>query len=321
LGNQGTLELTLLSVDGSPAKDPSTFVSFQRMSDQQEILRATRSFPPVRRFPLPAFPQERVISCSVSPERYRHRNVGVFTLTDGETIVRQPTVMRLPHLWTAEFTKWDDLDDSFDQLAEILDSSPDLRVKDGSLLGRFVEDQYDNVDPGDRSTVNAKACLLNVAAKLRTLKEPTLGRKPWLGFVERILEIGRERVIALVDPEMLTRVKAIHSQIDQFEDYKRTPVGDHSKNIPAGFSFAKSAMISIKTKEDNGNLQLTLTPATNSDGTEVTLLDTDIDENGKLMAHLGDLFKHKFTGGTHPFDIHEYLILEDRTRTLGYELI
>jgi hypothetical protein len=193
-------------------------------------------------------------------------------------------------------------------------------VKDGSLLGRFVEDAYDDVDPGDRATVNAKASLLNVAAKLRTLKEPTLGRKPWLGFVKRILEISRERVIASVDPEMLTRVKEIHNDIDQFEDYKKTPVGDHAKNIPAGFAFAKSAMISIKTKEENGNVQLTLTPATDSDGTAVTLLDADIDENGKLMAHLADLFKHKFTGGTHPFDIHEYLILEDRTRPLGYEL-
>jgi hypothetical protein len=320
VANQGTLELTLLSVDGSPAKDPATFVSFQRVSDRQEILRATRSFPPARKFPLPAFPQERAISCFVSPERYRHRNVGVFTLTDGETITRQPTVMRLPHLWTAEFTRWEDLDDSFDQLERILDSSPDLRVKDGMLLGRFVEDAYDDVDPGDRATVNAKASLLNVAAKLRTLKEPTLGRKPWLGFVKRILEISRERVIASVDPEMLTRVKEIHNDIDQFEDYKKTPVGDHAKNIPAGFAFAKSAMISIKTKEENGNVQLTLTPATDSDGTAVTLLDADIDENGKLMAHLADLFKHKFTGGTQPFDIHEYLILEDRTRPLGYEL-
>ena len=28
------------------------------------------------------------------------------------------------------------------------------------------------------------------------------------------------------------------------------------------------------------------------------------------MAHLADLFKHKFTGGTHAFDIHEYLALD-----------
>ena len=39
------------------------------------------------------------------------------------------------------------------------------------------------------------------------------------------------------------------------------------------------------------------------------------------MAHLADLFKHRFTGGTHPFDIHEYLVLEDQNRPLRYELV
>ncbi len=53
----------------------------------------------------------------------------------------------------------------------------------------------------------------------------------------------------------------------------------------------------------------------------MTILDADLDENGKLMAHLADLFKHRFTGGTHPFDIHEYLVLEDPVRSLGYELV
>jgi GMC oxidoreductase len=53
----------------------------------------------------------------------------------------------------------------------------------------------------------------------------------------------------------------------------------------------------------------------------VTLLDADIDGNGKLMAHLGDLFKHRFSGGTHPYDIHEYLVLDDKARPLGYDLV
>jgi len=38
-------------------------------------------------------------------------------------------------------------------------------------------------------------------------------------------------------------------------------------------------------------------------------------------AHLADLFKHKFNGGTHQFDIHEYLVLEDHDREFGYELV
>jgi hypothetical protein len=320
VGNEGTLALTLLSVDTTPAKDPSTFVSFLRTSDGREIGNATVSFPPSRRFRLPAFPQERALACLITPERHRHREVGIFTLMDGETISRSPTVFRIPDRWNARFDKWADLGRAFEPMQACLESSPSLRVKGGKALGTFVGADYDEVDGGDRLTVNAKACMLNLFAKLNTLKEPVFGRKPWFRFVETLLEIGRERIIALADEEMLTRVKAINDRIDQFELYKRTPVGDHNKNIPAGFSFKKSDMVSIKTREEHGNLQFTLTSANDSSGAAVTILDADIDENGKLMAHLADLFKHRFNGGTHPFDIHEFLILEDKGRELGYEL-
>jgi hypothetical protein len=320
MANQGTLEITLLGVDGNPAADPEAFVSFLRTSDGQEIGRATQAFPPTRRFLLPAFPQEQAIACLVTPKRHRHRDVGVFTLTDGETIKRQPTVFRTPDRWSARFDRWADLPQDLDPLAGVLDSSPAVKVKGGRLLGQFVDAAYDNIDAADRLTVNAKACLLNLFGKLNSLKEPVFGRKPWFGFVETLLEISRERIIALVDEEMLMRVKEVHTNIDRFDGYKRTPVGDHNRNIPPGFTFSKASMVSIKTREDQGNLQLTLTPATDSAGNKVTLLDSDLDENGKLMAHLADLFKHRFTGGTHPFDIHEYLVLEDKNRALGYEL-
>jgi hypothetical protein len=321
MANEGFLELSLLGVDAQPAADPSTFVSFLRTSDGQEIGKAKRSFPPARRFAVPAFPQERAIACLITPERYRHREVGIFTFTEGEVIQRGPTVFRIPQDWEAQFHMWADLPNALGDLKKKLEESPALRVKGGKLLGQFIQAKYDGIDRGDRPTIHAKTCLLNIFAKLNTLKEPVFNRKPWFGFVQTLLEISRERVIALVDDEMLTRVTDIHAKIDQFELYKRTPVGDHAKNIPSGFTFTKSKMVSIKTKEDHGNVQLTLTPAIDVDGNEVTVLDADIDENGKLMAHLGDLFKHKFSGGTHPFDIHEFLVLEDKTRSLGYELV
>jgi hypothetical protein len=49
------------------------------------------------------------------------------------------------------------------------------------------------------------------------------------------------------------------------------------------------------------------------------LLDTDIDENGELLAHFLDLFKHKINGGTHPNDIHELLVLQEG-KTAGFDL-
>lgn len=320
MGNEGTLELTPLTVDTTPARDPKTFVSFLRTTDGRELANSTTAFPPTRRFRLPAFPQERAIACLITPERYRHREVGIFTLMDGETIPRSPTVFRIPQHWHARFDRWGSLAVALAPLTAVLAASPALHVKNGKTLGQFVSAAYDGVDPNDRTTVHAKTSLLNLFGKMNTLKEPVFGRKPWFGFVTSLLQIGRERLIAQVDEEMFARVKQIHAAVDEFDLYKRTPVGDHNKNIPPGFTFKKSDMVSIKTKEEFGNLQLTLTPATDSSGTAVTLLDADIDENGKLMAHLADLFKHRFNGGTHPFDIHEYLVLEDKTRDLGYSL-
>ena len=49
-------------------------------------------------------------------------------------------------------------------------------------------------------------------------------------------------------------------------------------------------------------------------------LHTDIDEHGDLAGHIGDLIKHKFSGGTHPYDVHDLLHFLS-TRDLGYRLL
>jgi hypothetical protein len=321
MANEGIFELTLLTVDAQAAEDPHTVVEFERTSDGQTIGRATTSFPPPRRFPLPAFPQEKSLACFVSPRRYRRRFVSVFTLTDGETIARQPTVFRDPKQWAADFTLWDELGDPFQPIIDVLEGSVGIRVKGGKVFEKFAGDAYDDISQSDRVTIFAKASLLNLFAKLSSLKEPVHKRKTWFSFVTQILEIGRERLIAIVDDAMIERVSQIADDIEEFLGYERTPAGNHHKYIPAGYTVKKSSMVSIKTDDEQGNLQLTLSPARDPDGAAVTLLDADIDENGRLMAHLADLFKHKFTGGTHPFDVHEYLLLEDRTRPLGYRLV
>ncbi len=116
-------------------------------------------------------------------------------------------------------------------------------------------------------------------------------------------------------------IRAIKDRVDKFEEYKNTPAENHHGNIPARYEVTKSKMFSIKSREENGNIQLTMAPAKDSQGNEVLLLDADIDENGALLAHLADVFKHKFSGGTHPFNIYEYLALTHRDRPLGYELV
>jgi hypothetical protein len=53
------------------------------------------------------------------------------------------------------------------------------------------------------------------------------------------------------------------------------------------------------------------------------LLDADLYESGGLLGLFFDLFEHKFSGGTHPHDIHELLVLQEKDSDafdLGYRL-
>jgi hypothetical protein len=66
-----------------------------------------------------------------------------------------------------------------------------------------------------------------------------------------------------------------------------------------------SDAFSVKTRDAKANLQLTVARAT-KDGRSVFLLDSDMDENGRLL-HGFDVIRHAFNGGTHPIDISESL--------------
>ena len=317
--NEGIFELILIDVKRNPVRD-TLDVEFRRASDGKAIREASDlSFPPTLAFRLPAFPQAINLYCDITPTRFRMRKSGFFTLTDGETIRRELTVMRLPSQWRARFERWAQLPARFDPLKTLLLAAPDVKVKEKSgTLGRFAEAAYDDVD--DQKTIEAKTSLLNLFVKLTELKAPGTSRN-WFSYLRSLLQIGRERLIAVVDPKMGQIVRRIKDDVSEYPDYRNTPAGNHYGNIPAGYQAAKSDMFSIKSSEDNGNLQLTLAPARDPAGDEVLLLDSDIDENGRLLEHLADVFKHKFTGGTHSFDIHEYLSLAHPSIPLGYDLV
>jgi hypothetical protein len=227
--------------------------------------------------------------------------------------------MREPLEWKPEFTKWNGLTEAFDDLKRALDGSDEvLLFKTAISLGKLIEEDYDNL-AGD-SPILAKTALLNLYCRLRAMLEPTT-RKPWFSFVQRIHAIGRERFLAFVDPAMEDLVRQISDHIGEFPDYERTEAANHRGNVPPEMQARIVRMVSIKSSDDKGNVQLTMTRLTQPD--EV-LLDTDIDENGQLFLHFLDLFKHKITGGTHPNDIHELLVVEfgrEPGFDLGYRLI
>lgn len=214
---------------------------------------------------------------------------------------------------------WNQLANHFAPLQEVLENSPDIRVKGGKTITKLTGAAYDAIS--DNTTNFAKAALLNLFTKLTMMKEPTGGNEPWFSFVERIIEIGRERFIAIVDPRMGQIIRTIKDNIGNFPEYKNAVAQNHFNSFPAAYQVQKSKMFSIKSDEKKGNVQLTMAPGKSPLGDDVLLLDTDIDENGELFKHLADVFKHKFTGGTHPFDIHEFLALTFRGRPLGYDLV
>src|SRR6059058_2453644 len=92
----------------------------------------------------------------------------------------------------------------------------------------------------------------------------------------------------------------------------------HYDNIPQRYVLT-SSLISVKIRYEQGNLQLTLGQAT-CDGKKVVLLDCDMDEHSNVIEHAGDLFLHVFSGGTHPIDMHEYIVHNDTEVNLGYSL-
>jgi hypothetical protein len=217
--------------------------------------------------------------------------------------------------------RWGDLSSHFRRFQRVLERSPDVLIRGGKSYGRFTDISYDGV--ADELTVRAKAALLNLFAKLTSMPKAPGSSVDWFSWIRQIATFGRERLVAIVAPEMAKAVRDIKSDLPKHEFYKHTAAENHYKNFPERYHPLKSKMYSIKTDEDHGNLQITIAPGTDPDsGGELFLADIDIDENGKLLRHLLDVFLvHHFSGGTHPFDIHEYLHLAYPKVELGYQLV
>jgi hypothetical protein len=315
------VELHLIDVAGGAASDPNVQVGIRRAGESRHLLSGHGPNP--LRLRLPDFTDKSALCCDITPSRYRHRPSNFFFLKEGGTEIQNLEVARLPDHWNAQFARWNDLGPVHEHLKTTLGRSGAVKLKKGPAFSSFEGSGYDDVD--ETRAIHAKCSLLNLYAKLSE------GDEPWFSGITRVLEIDRERAIAEVTPEFASRAKHIWDHIRNFPDYFHSPAGNHYKNIeahiPAGRSVQKTEMFSIKSREDEGNVQLTLAPVRKMGSAEVMwLLDTDIDENGNFVKHAYDaFFKHRFTGGTHPFDIHECLkkkaTLAGRKIDLGYELV
>jgi len=324
-GGGETLQVTfnLRDVSGRMIRDPETFFTFRRLSDNRQIgdqLQLELSGAPTV-FDLPAATGEIAV-CEIDARRFRFVHSPVFFRSPGPPIRKESRLFREPNEWTPRFTRWNDLAAAFGGLKRVLGASPQVTLFNGSdpIGDLLVDDAYDDMS-GEAVTL-AKSALLNSYFRLTSTVEPVSAARTWFSFVSRLLSIGRERFLAFVEPGMEALVREIHTHIEEFRaDYERTPAENHRGNVPAALRGRITSMISIKSTHMKGNFQLTLTHLSAPD--EV-LLDADIDENGDMLGHFLDLFKHKITGGTHPHDVHELIVLQDGRKPgfdLGYRLV
>jgi len=322
MGNSGFFQLSLLNVSKQPAQDPNADVSFVRALDNTTILEKTGlTFPQTYKFLLPAFPQERAQVCWITPARYRTCHSNIFTLSDNQTMSESPVVLRNPSKWNARFTRWNDLSNVFDPLKNVLTGSAAVTVKEsGQPLGNFAADNFDDVD--ETAAILAKTALLNIFAKMNRVGVVNQPASTWFQFVRNVLVIGRERFIGIVDATMWQLVSDIFNNIGNYAAFVRADTLLHTGNIPAPYDKGVSQMVSVKSNDAHGNLQLTMAKSLDpGTGSAVFLLDADIDEDLEFFAHAQDLFVHMFSGGTHPFDVHEILFVTYEPMDLGYELV
>ncbi len=327
MSNTAFLKLNMLDVRRQPAPDPKVGIRAVRVEHPGGTIGAFSNLSsPLPRLELLAFPQVHAQFLEVTPKRYRACKTDVFSLTDGQERDYDLRVLRDPKQWQAQFTLWNQLPADCRELQAVLAAST-VKLLGGNILGRLTEASYDRLgaQASDKRPVLAKAALLNLFAKLRLTPEPIGGHNPWFSFIQQILVIDRERLYALVDPELGEVVNHVLKNPTQFPHYRRADSSQHIKkleeNLP-GFRILRSKLFSVKTDERHGNLQLTCAPAKDAGGNDVLILDADLDENGDLLNHLLDVILiHPITGGTHPFDIHEYLLRAHTNLELGYLLV
>ena len=334
---EDTLQVTfeLRDVAGQLVTDPEARFTFRQLSDNRQIgpqvKAALRAGPRV--FQLPAKVGDAVV-CEYDLLGYRFARSPIFFRTPGAPVSKQSQLFREPDQWTPAFTPWANLGAAFAALREVLEASTDVAVfkkglpEDQVVPGHLATMSGDAYDALPASIALARTALLNTCHALNTTMEPVSDARSWFSFVSRLVAIGRERFLAFVDPQMEVLVRQISEHIEDFRaDYERTPAENHRGNVPADLQPRITGMVSIKSTAKKGNFQLTLTHLAGQAGApDEVLLDADIDENGTLLGHLFDLFKHKISGGTHPNDIHEILTwLHHQATTpgpfdLGYKL-
>jgi len=309
--------IDLRDVRGTPIDDPRVLVRFVNVASGH-ALAFDVALVGIPHAISPSLARGSLYRVELNPSRYSPA-LKVLSVVKEDLEVKA-TLIRRAAEWTPTFTPWASLGAGFAALQTVLAASPALRIGRVTPPVTFITDEYDNVAADDESRVFAKASLLNMYGLLTAEARPGTAGGNWFDGISELFLATRERIIGRIQDSDAKLIDRIHKGAHAAR-YKSAPAVKHVDNfgeIP-GFAFDPKKLLSIKTKDRFGNIQLTVARGT-LDGTSTVLVDADCDENGQAFAHLLDLPKHAVTGGTNPFEVHEILAHRDPVRDLGYLL-
>lgn len=311
------IKIDLRDIRNQPIQDPRVLVRFvNNASGHAEAFDvAFTGAPAILNAPLATGSLYRV---EITPSRFSSALRTLMAVSE-ELDVSARLIHRASE-WIPAFTPWAELGAPFTRLQDLLRLSPRFRVGRATLGVRFVEIEYDRI-ADDESRELAKASLLNMYALLTTERRPGAAGGFWFDGIRELFLATRERIVCRIDAADAALIERIAKGAHGAR-YKKAPGGLHVDNFEeiAGFDFRKQDIVSVKTKDKFGNLQLTVARG-GLEGADVAILDADCDENGVEFAHLLDLPKHAVTGGTNPIEIHDILVNRDPLRDLGYLLV
>jgi hypothetical protein len=289
LSRQGQLRLELVDVYGTKLNQSvDILLSHQQLSDRR-IVRGVRSSSRILISELHAAPQG-LYRIEVDPPAYlpvtQFVNLGADGPTDLKLIFPVDT-RKIDHV---DFPVFDDLSDPTKQL---LKRSQTVLGFEGTA-GSALFDALDDI---------RKAGLLNIAAKAQSAL--LSNGKSVFPQVQQLLEVRGDRFFARVP-------KQLREETKNSVDAGLFRVVDGSlHHPPSGYTPAGS----FKTEDRYGNLQLTFFMNGND-----CLADIDIDDAAGL-EHLFQVVRNSITGRpTHPFNIHEILVVHQKIDP-GYRFV
>ena len=223
---------------------------------------------PLRLTGVPAFPVG-LWQIDINIQRFRFKSVFVDLPSNGERAIHETFFIKPS------------------EAAPVFPSADEIRTlpRWRALATALDPARYEQLEPQE------KAGVLNLFAKMAHPSTPDV-----FADVIGIFKVKPARIYARVQPQLWQRVRELPQRFQEQPDG-----GSLHKFLDNWTRLDDHA--SFKTPEAMGNLQLTFA----SNPQEEFAVDADLDDHQGLQ-HAFDVIKHKFSGDTHPYDIHEVLV-------------